>query len=68
MKPAAPSLPNSSALDVDEIATATARPQDVAGSHFFSPANVMKLLEVVNGAKTSPETLASVMQLGRRIG
>ncbi|MCC7346020.1 MAG: enoyl-CoA hydratase/isomerase family protein [Variibacter sp.] len=68
MKPGALLLTNSSALDVDEIATATARPQDVAGSHFFSPANVMKLLEVVNGAKTSPETLASVMQLGRRIG
>jgi 3-hydroxyacyl-CoA dehydrogenase len=68
MKPGALILTNSSALDVDEIASATTRPQDVAGAHFFSPANVMKLLEAVNGEKTAPQTLASVMKLGRQIG
>ena len=68
MKPGALLLTNSSALDVDEIASVTKRPQDVAGSHFFSPANVMKLLEVVKGAKTSPETLAATMKIGRSIG
>ena len=68
MKPGALLLSNTSALDVDEIAAVTKRPQDVAGSHFFSPANVMKLLEVVKGAKTSPPTLAATMKLGRTIG
>jgi 3-hydroxyacyl-CoA dehydrogenase len=68
MKPGALLLSNTSALDIDEIASATQRPQDVAGAHFFSPANVMKLLEVVRGAKTAPDTLASVMQMGKRIG
>ncbi len=68
MKPGALLLSNTSALDIDEIATATGRPEDVAGAHFFSPANVMKLLEVVRGAKTSPGTLASVMKMGRAIG
>jgi 3-hydroxyacyl-CoA dehydrogenase len=68
MKPGALLLSNTSALDIDEIATATTRPGDVAGAHFFSPANVMKLLEVVRGAKTSPATLASVMKMGRAIG
>ncbi len=68
MKPGALLLSNTSALDIDEIATATTRPEDVAGAHFFSPANVMKLLEVVRGAKTSPATLASVMKLGRAMG
>ncbi len=67
MKPGALLLSNTSALDIDEIATATSRAADVAGAHFFSPANVMKLLEVVRGAQTSPETIASVMQLGRRL-
>ena len=67
MKPGALLLSNTSALDIDDIATATTRPQDVAGAHFFSPANVMKLLEVVRGAQTSPETIASVMQLGRQL-
>ncbi|HTN13074.1 MAG TPA: 3-hydroxyacyl-CoA dehydrogenase NAD-binding domain-containing protein [Acetobacteraceae bacterium] len=67
MKPGALLLSNTSALDIDEIATATTRPADVAGAHFFSPANVMKLLEVVRGAQTSPETIASVMQLGRQL-
>ena len=68
MKPGALMLSNTSALDIDEIASATKRPQDVAGAHFFSPANVMKLLEVVKGSKTSPDTMASVMAMGRRIG
>ncbi len=58
---------NTSTLDVDQIAAATSRPQDVIGTHFFSPANVMRLLEVVRGAKTSKEVLATVMQLGKRL-
>ncbi|MBS0560081.1 MAG: enoyl-CoA hydratase/isomerase family protein [Proteobacteria bacterium] len=68
MKPGALLLSNTSALDIDAIAAVTKRPQDVAGAHFFSPANVMKLLEVVRGARTAPDTLASVMQMGKRIG
>ena len=68
MKPGALLLSNTSALNIDEIASATKRPEDVAGAHFFSPANVMKLLEVVKGAKTSATTLASVMKMGRSIG
>ena len=68
MKPGALLLTNTSALDIDQIAAVTRRPQDVAGAHFFSPANVMKLLEVVKGAKTSPETLAATLKLGRAIG
>ncbi len=59
---------NTSSLDIDEIASATARPDRVVGTHFFSPANVMKLLENVRGAKSSPETLATVMELGKRLG
>jgi 3-hydroxyacyl-CoA dehydrogenase len=59
---------NTSALDMDELAAATQRPDKVAGTHFFSPANVMKLLEVVRPAKASPETLATAMAMGRRIG
>jgi 3-hydroxyacyl-CoA dehydrogenase len=58
---------NTSFLDVDAIANATARPQDVLGLHFFSPANVMKLLEVVRGAQTSPDVLATGMALGRQL-
>jgi 3-hydroxyacyl-CoA dehydrogenase len=58
---------NTSTLDVDQIAQATSRPHDVIGTHFFSPANVMRLLEVVRGAKTSKEVLATVMQLGKRL-
>ena len=68
MKPGALLFSNTSALDVDQLAEMTKRPQDVAGTHFFSPANVMKLLEVVRGAKSSPQTLLSAMQMGRRIG
>lgn len=58
---------NTSTLDIDEIASATTRPEDVVGMHFFSPANVMKLLENVCGSKTSNEVKASVMALGKRI-
>ncbi len=59
---------NTSSLDVDEIAAVTSRPEQVVGLHFFSPANVMRLLEIVRGAKTSPEVLASALDLSRRIG
>jgi 3-hydroxyacyl-CoA dehydrogenase len=59
---------NTSTLDVNAIAAATKRPQDVVGMHFFSPANVMKLLEVVRGAATAPDVLTTVMQLAKRIG
>lgn len=59
---------NTSALDLNEIATATSRPESVIGLHFFSPANVMKLLEVVRGEKTSKQVIATSMQLARRIG
>ena len=59
---------NTSYLNVDEIASATKRPEDVIGMHFFSPANVMKLLEVVRGAKTAPDVLATVMALAKPIG
>jgi 3-hydroxyacyl-CoA dehydrogenase len=59
---------NTSTLDVDAIAAFTKRPGDVLGLHFFSPANIMKLLEVVRGAKTLPDVLATSMSLARRIG
>lgn len=59
---------NTSYLDVDEIAASTSRPQDVVGMHFFSPANVMKLLEVVRGAKTANDVLATAMAIGKKIG
>ncbi|HKK30620.1 MAG TPA: 3-hydroxyacyl-CoA dehydrogenase NAD-binding domain-containing protein, partial [Alphaproteobacteria bacterium] len=68
MKEGALILSNTSALDIDEIASVTKRPQDVAGAHFFSPANVMKLLEVVKGKQSSGETIASTMALGKAIG
>jgi 3-hydroxyacyl-CoA dehydrogenase len=58
---------NTSYLDVDAIAAATSRPQDVLGLHFFSPAHVMKLLEVVRGAHTAPEVLATGMALGVKL-
>ena len=67
-KPGAILASNTSYLNVDEIAASTSRPQDVLGMHFFSPANVMKLLEVVRGEKTAPEVLATVMALGKKIG
>jgi len=59
---------NTSYLDIDEIATATKRPGYVIGLHFFSPANVMKLLEIVRGAKTRDDVLATAMKLSRKIG
>ncbi|MDP1690552.1 MAG: 3-hydroxyacyl-CoA dehydrogenase NAD-binding domain-containing protein [Burkholderiaceae bacterium] len=67
MKSGAILASNTSTLDVNQIASFTKRPQDVVGLHFFSPANVMKLLEVVRGAKTSREVLATVMALARKI-
>ena len=67
MKPGAILASNTSTLDVNKIADFTRRPQDVVGTHFFSPANVMKLLEVVRGAKTAKEVLATVMSLAKRI-
>jgi len=66
-KPGAILATNTSTLDVDRIANATRRPQDVLGMHFFSPANVMKLLEVIRGEKTAKDVLATVMQLGKKI-
>ncbi len=59
---------NTSYLDVDAIAATTGRPQDVVGLHFFSPANVMRLLEVVRGARTAPDVLVTAMELGRKLG
>jgi 3-hydroxyacyl-CoA dehydrogenase len=67
MKPGALLFTNTSALDIDEIASVTSRPEVVAGTHFFVPANVMKLFEVVKAEKTSRETLAAAMKLGREI-
>ena len=67
-KPGAILASNTSYLDIDEIATATSRPGDVLGMHFFSPANVMKLLEVVRGEKTAPDALATAMAIGKKIG
>ena len=67
MKPGAILATNTSTLDVNRIASFTKRPQDVIGTHFFSPANVMKLLEVVRGAKTAKDVLATVMALGKKI-
>ncbi|MDO9483001.1 MAG: 3-hydroxyacyl-CoA dehydrogenase NAD-binding domain-containing protein [Hydrogenophaga sp.] len=67
-KPGAILATNTSGLDVDAIATVTSRPQDVVGAHFFSPAHVMKLLEVVRGAQTAPDVIATLMDLGRRMG
>ena len=66
-KPGALLASNTSTLDVNEIARATARPQDVLGMHFFSPANVMRLLEIVRGAETSFDALATAIALGRRL-
>ncbi len=67
-KPDAVLATNTSTLDVNEIASATKRPESVIGTHFFSPANVMRLLENVRGAKSSKTTVATVMALGRKIG
>lgn len=67
MKPGAILASNTSTLDLNRIASFTKRPQDVVGLHFFSPANVMKLLEVVRGAQTSHDVLATVMKLSKKI-
>ncbi|WP_237173975.1 3-hydroxyacyl-CoA dehydrogenase NAD-binding domain-containing protein [Paracandidimonas lactea] len=68
MKPGAILATNTSTLDVDEIAATTSRPGDVIGLHFFSPANVMKLLEIVRGAKTADDVLATCIDMARKIG
>jgi 3-hydroxyacyl-CoA dehydrogenase len=67
-KPGAILATNTSRLDVNEIAEATKRPQDVIGMHYFSPANVMKLLEVVRGAKTAKDVIATAMKIGKQTG
>lgn len=67
-KPGAILATNTSYQDVNAIAAATARPQDVIGTHFFSPAHIMKLLEVVRGDNTADEVLATCMKLARRLG
>jgi len=66
-RPGAILATNTSYLDVDEIAAATGRPADVLGMHFFSPANVMRLLEVVRAGRTGREALATALEVGRRI-
>ncbi len=68
MRPGALLYSNTSGIDIDIMANATKRPQDVAGTHFFAPANVMKLFEVVKGTKSAPDVLATAMALGRKIG
>jgi 3-hydroxyacyl-CoA dehydrogenase len=67
-KPGAILASNTSTLDIDEIASATSRPQSVIGTHFFSPANVMRLLEIVRGRATSKEVIATCMQLTKKLG
>jgi 3-hydroxyacyl-CoA dehydrogenase len=67
MKPGVILASNTSTLDVNQIANFTKRPQDVVGMHFFSPANVMKLLEVVRGAQTAKDVMATVMAIGKKI-
>ena len=67
-KPEAILATNTSTLDVDAIAAATSRPEQVVGTHFFSPAHVMKLMENVRGARTSPGTVATVMRLAKTLG
>src|SRR5947208_1306036 len=68
MKPGALLFSNTSGINIDIMANVTKRPQDVAGTHFFAPANVMKLFEVVQGTKSAPDVIASAMDLGRKIG
>jgi len=68
MKPGAILATNTSTLDVDAIAAVTKRPDDVIGTHFFSPANVMRLLEIVRGQATSKEIIATCMQLSKKLG
>ncbi|PWG01849.1 3-hydroxyacyl-CoA dehydrogenase NAD-binding domain-containing protein [Sphingosinicella humi] len=66
-KPGAILASNTSYLNIDEIAAVTSRPEDVLGLHFFSPANIMKLLEIVRGARTAPDVLVTAMQLAKKI-
>jgi len=66
-KPSCILASNTSTLDIDEIATATRRPDEVLGLHFFAPANIMKLLEIVRGKATSPETLVTGLALGKKL-
>ncbi|HET7410136.1 MAG TPA: 3-hydroxyacyl-CoA dehydrogenase NAD-binding domain-containing protein [Paracoccaceae bacterium] len=68
VKPGAILATNTSTLDVNEIAASTSRPQDVIGLHFFSPANVMRLLEEVRGERTAKDVIATCMALAKRIG
>lgn len=68
LKPGAVLATNTSRLDVNEIAATTARPEDVIGLHFFSPANVMRLLEIVDGDATAPDVLATGFALAKRLG
>jgi len=67
-KPGAILATNTSSLNIDEIASATSRPQSVIGTHFFSPANVMRLLEIVRGAASGKEVIATCMQLSKKLG
>jgi 3-hydroxyacyl-CoA dehydrogenase len=67
VQPGAILATNTSTLDVDQIAAATKRPEEVIGTHFFSPANVMRLLEVVRGKKTAKDVLATTMKLGKTL-
>ncbi|MFC4860173.1 3-hydroxyacyl-CoA dehydrogenase NAD-binding domain-containing protein [Pseudomonas sp. MAHUQ-62] len=68
LKPAAILASNTSALDIDAIAAVTGRPEQVLGLHFFSPAHIMKLLEIVRGARTAPAVLDAALALGQRMG
>ncbi len=68
MQPGTLLYSNTSGINIDIMANCTKRPQDVAGTHFFAPANVMKLFEVVQGTKSAPDVIATAMALGRKIG
>jgi 3-hydroxyacyl-CoA dehydrogenase len=68
VKPGTLLFSNTSGINIDIMANVSSRPQDVAGTHFFAPANVMKLFEVVKGTKSAPDVLATAMALGRKIG
>ena len=67
VKPEAILASNTSGLDIDSIASVTSRPDKIVGTHFFSPANIMRLLEVVRGEQTSNETLATIMSIGKKL-
>src|SRR5690606_37784422 len=68
VKPGAILATNTSALNINEIGKAVARPEGIVGMHFFSPANVMRLLEVVRGDETSKTAVATAMQIGKKVG